>query len=286
MRLSRHGGFLTFLILFLAAGCGLSDYEKRMDEQSVSLKRFDEENNALGEPLELPIIVDKKGSWNALAVDFYLRPQKGTKPLAAGGPFKPQEFALFRYPGPAGFNVLVTTSKLVKDVKDEKVKDEKVKDEKVKDEKVKNPKAKKVGMTTKEFQRAVRQALADFYFNEYKKTIDWSKKDKTEKTPILVYPVKGPPVNVVFENQILTDDPDPGKKKPTTDGPDKSKNEYHDFRLFFYQTANDQAAVIYQIPAAKRADNDVNNGVVYSIRTLALGLESLNRRVEFRKRKR
>ena len=40
--------------LFLAVGCGLDDYEKRIDTQSVALKKFDEESKALGEPLELP----------------------------------------------------------------------------------------------------------------------------------------------------------------------------------------------------------------------------------------
>src|SRR5262249_20807213 len=157
--------------------------------------------------------MDKKtGSRSALPVDFYLRPQKGTKPQPAGGPFQPQDFALFRYPGPAGFNVLVAASKVAKDVKDAKAKD---------------PKVKKVGMTTKEFQQKVRQALAEFYAKEFKKPSPLSLAEKTDRIEVTVFSAKGPPTKRVFENQILTDDPDPVKNKPA--GPDKFRDDYHDF---------------------------------------------------------
>ncbi len=259
------GGLLTFsCISLLAAGCGLSEYEKRIDQQSQALKRFDEESKALGEPLDLPMHVDIKGAADpVLKVDFYLRPPKGT----ASQPTDPKapgtrKVALVHYPGPPGFNVLVSTSRIAPEAKDQKAKDQKAKDGE---------------MTAKEFQQQVRLALADFYMTEYKKAIDWSGVGKTDKRTFSVQPAKGPALNLTFEFQNLTDDPDPGKKETS---------KYTDFRLYFYEAGNEQAAVIYQIPASKRADPEVNKGVDFSIRTLALGFDSMSKRMEYKKRKR
>jgi len=200
-------------------------------------------------------------------VEFYLRPPKGTaiKPKDLEEP-KPEKFPLVHYPGPTGFNVLVTTSRIPPDAK--------------------NSKPKEGEMTPKEFQHQVRQALADFYGKEYKSRIDWSRADKTERKSISAFSAKGAPINLMFDYQTLTDDPDPARKNTARDPKDKTTDPYHDFRLYFYQTGGEQAAIIYEIPAAKRNDGDTNLKVDYSIRSLGLGADALIKRQEFRKRKR
>jgi hypothetical protein len=270
MAMRKSTGFLLIFFL-LTVGCGLSEYEKRMDQQGQALRRFDEESKALSDPLEYPLLIDAKttAAKPILPVDFFLRPPKGTdskaKDLELAAPGKAP---LVRYPGPADFNVLVSTYRLAQDAKD-----------------AKDPKQIKQGeMTAKEFQHRVREALTRFYEKEFRKPIDWSRAEKTDKKSYQVPQTKGPAVNLIFDYQTLTDDPYPGKNTPQ-DPKIKPKNEYHDFRLFFYQTPHYQAAIIYQIPADKRKDAAINSGVDYSIRSLALAPESGNRRLEWAKRK-
>ena len=265
--LLRRRGIWMLALIFLSAGCGLSEYEKRMDRQNVALKRFDEENKALEDPLDAPMFVDPKAPIGqaVLPVEFYLRPPKGTviKAKDLEEP-KPGKFVLVHYPGPAGFNVLVTTGKTPADEK--------------------NPKPKE--MTPKEFQHRVRQALAGFYQMEYKKPFDFSKFEKTEKKTIPSVSAKGAPINLNFDYQAITDDPDPGRKNIAKDPKDKSADPYHDFRLYFYQTAGEQAAIIYEMPAAKRNDGEANLKVDFSIRSLALGADAMIKRHNYRKHKR
>lgn len=259
--------YASCLMLFcFAVGCGLSEYEKRIDQQSQALKRYDDESKSLADPLEFPLIVDVKTSAakRILPVELYLRPPKGTavKPIVVEEATSANA-SLACFAGPAGFNVLVTDSRIAVETKD--------------------PKAVKLGMTPKEFRQYVRQGLAAFYEKEFKKRIDWSLADKTDKKSMAISSSKGPATNLVVEYQILTDDPDPGKKDPPAD---KTKSDYHDFRVYFYQTGTEQAAIIYQVPAAKRMDGEVNKAVDYSIRTLALGANAMTKRQEIRQRKR
>jgi hypothetical protein len=45
-------------VLLLASGCGLSDYEKRMEEDQARAQRVEEENAMLTDPAEVPSDVD------------------------------------------------------------------------------------------------------------------------------------------------------------------------------------------------------------------------------------
>jgi hypothetical protein len=52
-RQQAHVGLLALALLGLA-GCGLGEYEQRMDEEAARLKIYDEENEYLGDPLQMP----------------------------------------------------------------------------------------------------------------------------------------------------------------------------------------------------------------------------------------
>ena len=61
----------------LACGCGLSDYEKRMDEQRERMNLFDEENATLGDLIDMPSGKDPRGAEIKVPFEIYLRLPKG-----------------------------------------------------------------------------------------------------------------------------------------------------------------------------------------------------------------
>ena len=64
---------LVALPALMLAGCGVADYEKKMQDAEVRIGRFDDENRLLGDPLILAPRKDKEGP----PIDVFLRPPKG-----------------------------------------------------------------------------------------------------------------------------------------------------------------------------------------------------------------
>jgi hypothetical protein len=64
--------------LLATSACGLSDYEKRMEEAQKREERFREENKYLDEPVKIPTQKNKDGQEVPLAEAFF-RPPKGTQ---------------------------------------------------------------------------------------------------------------------------------------------------------------------------------------------------------------
>lgn len=75
-------------------GCGIGDYEKKMQESEVRVERYDEENKLLGEPLLLPPRKDNEGP----PFDVFLRPPLG---VANKDKTQPGELA-YHYPASGG----------------------------------------------------------------------------------------------------------------------------------------------------------------------------------------
>jgi hypothetical protein len=65
------------IALGLACGCGLADYEKRMDEQRERLQTMDKENEVLGELIQMPSGKDLYGNEIKAPFDIFLRPPQG-----------------------------------------------------------------------------------------------------------------------------------------------------------------------------------------------------------------
>ncbi len=83
---------LVGLALPALAGCGISDYEKRMQEAEVRMDRFDAENKVLGDPLVLPPRKEKENQGPPF--DAFLRPPVG---VAGKENTRPGELA-YHYP--------------------------------------------------------------------------------------------------------------------------------------------------------------------------------------------
>ena len=66
------------LFILSVSGCGLSDYESRMDAQRARVQKFDDANNRLGDPIAMPMIQVKGGAAQpAWPFDIFLRLPKG-----------------------------------------------------------------------------------------------------------------------------------------------------------------------------------------------------------------
>src|SRR5438876_10689857 len=78
MGLTQKSSFgILCLIAFLAAGCGLSQYEEGMKQQQGLLKKSQEEEDLLGPPVEMfkpPQGSQEKGPADR---EFFFRPPKG-----------------------------------------------------------------------------------------------------------------------------------------------------------------------------------------------------------------
>ena len=86
---------LAALPALALAGCGIADYEKKMQEAEVRVQRFDEENRLLGDPLILPPHKDMEGP----PFDVFLRPPKG---VANKDKTQPGELG-YHYPAASGY---------------------------------------------------------------------------------------------------------------------------------------------------------------------------------------
>src|SRR5262245_16166442 len=63
----------TLPVIALACGCGLSEYEGLMASEQARVRRIDEENKLLDDPIEWPAMKEGEKGW----VDIFFRPPKG-----------------------------------------------------------------------------------------------------------------------------------------------------------------------------------------------------------------
>jgi len=243
--------FLVAGLHLMALGCGLTDYEKHMDDEQTFLKEFDEENKTLGGALEMPMketVVGKiKTPAEALKVKFFLRPPRwiATK-VKEGESFASGKVTLYRFPGPAGYNLLFTDAELDKhpltrgDIKD--------------------------GIPHADFRAQVRGALVQFVQREYRLAMNsWIGDDKLTKPP--PYPVRnlhGRSGSLEFEKQEFTDALPGAKEDP----------RQRTFEVYFRLDGASQAAIIYEMPVPITKDQTARKTVELSLRTLVLGQDA------------
>lgn len=241
--------FVLAALVLGAAGCGLADYEQHIDKQREYLKLYDEENELLGPPLEMPkrVIKDAKGGIRQdepLTVGFFLRPPKGiaSKFKQDDPPFVYEGLPLIRYPGPKdppGYNVLVTTALLAPDKKDGR------------------PEI-KGAMKVKDFQRRVRGALMDFHQKQTGRVVGWLSPE-FEKTGIETQTsisLQGKPAQIFFQTQELAEQAD--KKSGAL------------YKVYFTSTPIAQGAIIYQIPAEAKDNATLKRAIQLSVKSYGL----------------
>ena len=139
---------LVSLLALSVAGCGLSDYQSRMDDQRKRVKKFDDANQLLGDPIDIPAIPGPgKGRTETIpawSFEIFLRIPKGyvldQKPLYTN-------FPCFRYYGAdRNYNVFVAAAVLIE----------------------KDAKERYGEYSPARFRELIRLVIDDFYFKNYK----------------------------------------------------------------------------------------------------------------------
>lgn len=176
----------SFLVLAGAGliGCGLGDYEKRLDEQAKRLHILDEDNLYLGAPLTKP------AEWPFVVC---LRFPRDIEPTPLEKPLTGEDLKIFVYPGKKaneGFNVFAATATL--------------------GEKTKDGKFKEGEFSPEEFRRRFRQILADAAAKD-KRAFDFhGPETKQENWPLT--PQEGkPPGTLELAKQVVVEKVDESK---------------------------------------------------------------------------
>jgi hypothetical protein len=84
------------VVLLGASGCGLSEYEEKLDREQKRLQQIDETNKFLGDPIEVPQIKDPNpNAPPGATTDIFFRPPRGI-----GSKFEatPRGELLYQYP--------------------------------------------------------------------------------------------------------------------------------------------------------------------------------------------
>lgn len=259
--ISRQALLPSLLAMLLGtAGCGLGDYEKRIDEQARRLKQIDEELAYLGEPLRMPWYKTKDDREESLLpLEVFVRPPKGMdKDVKDFCEF--QTLRLYRYPalasptaaptrGASFANLFVAAALIARDAKE---------------------KAKEGEMTPDEFRYRVRGALIEFCRREFKQDVLLPGISPTSKRTIQ-------PAS--WRERL------PDQEFETLYYPPDAVLPSH-FFLFFTRPrlGNEQVAVVYQVYAKDAREPD---GVLeVSLKSLGLGSDATRKLMEWRSRRR
>jgi hypothetical protein len=258
---------VSSLLLLCVLGCAMSDYEARIDAQRKRLDTYDEENRLLGDAIEPPVHKGKKGhpvdSW---PFSVYLRlPREVLGDFHEKNQYQFQDLPLFRYSGREGVNVFVAAG-LISGKKDDKSKEGKAKE----------GKARPTEWSVDTFRDYVRGALIEFYRKEHKGAVDFPTFDrgrfqKMEKQPISELGTPLPAIS--FDAMAFTDDTN------------RFVKEHSLFQAYFYQSGNQQLAIIFQSPLASKSDENLIKTVDWSLKSLEIGPNAVTKRYTLLNRK-
>lgn len=87
-------GYIVVLVLLLPLGCGLKDYEERMDQEAKRAKHFDQTDEFLDAALSPPL-QDGRNAWR---FDVFLRVPRGCQREAARASYPGSDVVLYRFP--------------------------------------------------------------------------------------------------------------------------------------------------------------------------------------------
>jgi hypothetical protein len=222
---------LPACLLLSTLGCGLRDYEARIDAQRQRVQFLDDENRLLGGAIVPPSDALGAPAW---PFDIFLRlpRQVGTASSAIyqANPPKPQDPQLFRYAGPAGFNVFLAAGRTAG----------------------KDTKVRPGEWSIATFRTQVRGALLEYHWKEYKVNPQFALLDKLQLPKITKLPVneRGAALSAIdYDSTAFA-------------------AEAFRYDLYFHQHASRQLAVIFQYPSASAADENWKQAMDWSLKTL------------------
>jgi hypothetical protein len=238
------------LCSWLGLGCGLSDYEKRMDEERARLKLFDEENQALGDPLIEPVKGAKEGLIPGFPSTVFLRAPKWIRREPQPAPYVYKKVQLYLYPGTTkGYNLFVASNRMAGEKEKEQEKEKEGK------------------LLPEEFKAQVWHAVAEYYRLELRHNLQFSQQVPEQKVTMET----GPGKLVNFTLLTGFDERDPTKSH---------------LSLWHVSRGWGQAAFVFQVPRGLETDPRVMQDIRASLKSSAVDVEAYNRREEYEQRMR
>jgi hypothetical protein len=266
-RKERAGRVLVlFAVLAAGGGCGLKEYEQRIDTQAKYLKDFDEQIKALGPPLDIPRSGSAANPATQLALmQVFFRPPKFIQSQFMGeksGPFGKWE-TLYRYlggEGHEGFSVFiggVSSKKPLPPGPDEMP------------QPVMEPRP-------ADFLAEVKEALVAFHEKQYQETLDFPEQKPQGLEPL-------PPLQAGQSKRPALD-----YQVYSVDG-GKQDNPFRYFLYFIARKGNEsepaahKIVVIFQLPVKEVDNPEVQRVIESSLRTLEVGNAGEKLRIAYAK---
>ncbi len=225
-------------VVFACLGCGLKDYEQRMDFQAQRLAAFDNLEKLLDAPLAMP--APGEGQRPAWPSDVYLRPPRGVDRVcksslavrigmnglvlyryalqqdkSGGDPDRPEKIEK------PDWNVFVAVSKVAPDRSTLDV------------------------LTTADFRRLVRKAIAEYFAGAHGRTPEFTE--------------------IELPRWTVNDD---DATKLQFDQLELAESTGVSFHLFFRTASDVQAAVVFSMPQSASADNKFRQARDASLKTM------------------
>jgi hypothetical protein len=243
-----RGTRLAALMVVLLCGCGLADYEKRMDEQRERLRILDEEATLLGDLIDLPSGKDMYGNQVKVPFEIFLRLPRSVSGAYTGAKaiYYSAKQPLYRYYGKGDMNVFVAWAKVPD----------------------KNAKPLEDEVRPEDFRDRVRGGLQDFITREYRLNASPPEFDQLKKDRRTV--VRDGRKRVLDFESLMFDD-------PRAQTPSR-------FIVYVQQWSDRQAAVIYQAPV-QQVDQQYMRIVDISLRTLEITGIAKQQRFAFKRKK-
>ncbi len=242
---------LAASLALMAAGCGMADYEKRIDAQQARMRLFDDESRQLGDAIDQPMRKDGDKDVPAWPFDVFLRLPKGYG--AAPKEYTNGKLLLCRYAGKDGHNVFVAAGLLAERSKDHKY---------------------KAGeWPVEDFRHDVRELLQLVNRKELKFSVSFPtlKLKKLTLQPVSWQTDKMPAIAV--EQETSNDEVNPLFK------------EFPVFRVYHHHQDKHQVAVVYQYPKAQENDAALTKAIDMSVTTLDIGATAASKRASLAARR-
>ena len=243
-------------VLMVAGGCGLPEYYNKMDAQAARVREFDETNNLLDDPIDMPTMqtVTSKEEKPAWPFDVYLRLPRGygTAPKDKNPYYI--NFAFFRYSGPGpSYNVFLVAAFVAEsDKKQETGK-----------------------YFPKLFRTYVKSAIEDFYARtsapKFSLKLPDTSKERTETMRrFSAYPEEGKSLSYsVYEY---------------TDAANVKAAPQSVFRVHILEEESKQVCIVEQRPL-RVVNEEYDKAFKLCLRTLDISTDAASKRAQFRKAK-
>jgi len=241
---------IAAICLMLAGGCGVSDYQNRLDEQRKRIQGIDEFNNLLDDPIDIPTMQigvsrEEQPAW---PFEVFLRLPKGYS--ATPKDKTPYYIALFRYAGDdPNFNIFIVAAHIAE------------------------PDEKQVfgKYHPKTFKLYVKTALEEYLFKTTKAKVSLVEPKEESSDVVKSFAIYPEDAKRILYRQFEYREPGGTRTKDVSV-----------FRVHLHEDAGKQICVI-EHRLTRTANEAHDNAFKASLRTLDISADAIGKRAQFKK---